>query len=286
MKQILLATAWLLCIGIQPLLAIEEGSTFFQRLHKIKEELSYENYINEEREAFAEQFFHKSYLQFFGYYLNQIESGQTPYGEELHDKIRVTFINGMLNIRSDLDTLLKIFSVTHGDIPIHYVYRPTEGWTKDLLTSGLSKMGFITPHAILLAEQWKHLIEEMGGTGQGGIIIHYAHSIGAADTLVAKDLLSLEEQQMIHVIALGSPTVIPQDCGFGSAINYASRRDGVCLLDPVGYSLGYFFESSNIEFIGTHWGLPLIDHTLYTESYAAIIEELGTQFVEIHRIRD
>lgn len=254
----------------------------FSNLKELKEELSYPNYIQKEWDSFIEQVFHKSYLQFSGYYLDQIERGRTPYGNELHDKIRVSLINGMLNIRSDMDVILKIFSECHGNIPIHYVYRPTEGWTKDLITSGISKMGFVTPYAKLLAETWKSLIEEMGGIGQGGIIIHYAHSIGASDTFVAKDLLTLEEQQMVHVITLGSPTIIPIDSGFGSAVNYASRRDGVCFLDPIGYFIGYFFENSKIEFIGTHWGIPLVDHTLYTESYGTIIEELGTQFIQIH----
>lgn len=262
--------------------ASEEETHFLRDLNDIKQELSYPNYIYAEWDSFAENFFYKSYLQFSGYYLHEIESGRTSYGEELHDKVRVILINGMLNVKSDLDMLLKIFSETHGNIPIHYVYRPTEGWTKDLLTSGLSKLGFVSPYAKLLALKWKELIEEMGGVGQGGIIMHYAHSIGATDTFVAKNLLNLEEQQMIHVVSLGSPTVIPSDCGFGSAVNYASRRDGVCFLDPIGYCMGYFFENSKIEFIGTHWGIPLIDHTLYTESYGTIIEELGAQFIEIH----
>jgi hypothetical protein len=263
----------ILFFNIISLQASEDGF-----LNNLKDELSYSNYIQD----FAEQIFHKNYLQFSGYYLHEIESGCTPYGEELHDKIRVTLINGMLNIRSDMDYLLKMFSDSHGNIPIHYVFRPTEGWTKDLMTSFLSKMGFVSHYAKLLAQTWKNLIEDMGGVGQGGIIIHYAHSIGATDTFVAKDLLTLEEQQMIHVITLGSPTVISHDSGFGSAINYASRRDGVCFLDPIGYFIGYFFENSKIVFIGSHWGIPLIDHTLYTESYRALIEELGAQFVAIH----
>jgi hypothetical protein len=266
--------------------AIDNSETYdrslLERLHELKEKNSYSHYIQDEWNGFAEQLLHKNYLQFSGFYPHSIDSGCTPYGEELHDKVRVSLINGMLNARSDLSVLLKIFSITHGNIPIHYVYRPTEGWTKDLLTSTLSKLGFTSSYAKLLAETWKELIKDMGGVGEGGIIIHYAHSIGATDTFIAKNLLTLEEQQMIHVITLGSPTVIPHDCGFGSAINYASRRDGVCFLDPIGYSMGYFFETSKIEFIGTHWGIPLIDHTLYTESYGAVIEQLGSQFVQIH----
>jgi hypothetical protein len=76
--------------------------------------------------------------------------------------------------------------------------------------------------------------------------------------------------------------MIPHDSGFASATNYVSRRDGVCLLDPIGYAMGHFYEKSKIELIGSSWGIPLIDHTLYTESYGGIIEELGIQFINIY----
>lgn len=73
------------------------------------------------------------------------------------------------------------------------------------------------------------------------------------------------------------------DSGFGSAVNYASRRDGVCYLDPVGFTTGYFHETSKIELIGSSWGIPLIDHTLYTESYGGLIRELGVRFKEMYQ---
>ena len=239
--------------------------------------------MQEEWDQIAEQVFDKSYLQFAGYYSYPIDSGSTPYGKELDDKVRITLINGILNVRYDLDTVVKVFSDSHGNVPIHYVFRPTEGWSKDLLTSTLSKFGFTSPYAKRLAETWKQMIQDMGGVGQGGKIIHYAHSIGATDTYVAKNLLTPEEQQMIHVIALGSPTMIPKNSGFGSTVNYVSKRDGVCLLDPIGYAMGYFYQSSNIEWIGSLWGIPFVDHTLYSDSYGKVIKELGIEFIEMYQ---
>jgi YD repeat-containing protein len=248
-----------------------------------KDSISYSNYINNEWNQIVEALFPKSFLHFSGYYCDPIASGTTPYGQEIKDKVRVTLINGILNLSNDMDSLLQIFSRCHGNIPIHYVFRPTEGWTNDIMTSSLSKMGFTSIYAQLLANQWKRLIEEMGGVGNGGTIIHYAHSIGATETYVARNLLTLEERQMIHVITLGTPSMIPKNCGFASAINYVSRRDGVSfLLDPVGVAMGYFYEVSTIEFIGTYMGIPFIDHTLYTESYGGTINDLGIKFVETY----
>ncbi len=260
------------------------GSYLGSSLNNFKQRNSYTNYMQEDWDNFAEKIFSKSYLQFSGYYSHPIESGRSPFGEEIHDKVRITLINGILNVRYDLDTLLKIFSDAHGETPIHYVFRPTEGWTKDLLTSTFSKFGYTSPYARQLATTWRNLIEEMGGVGEGGQIIHYAHSIGATDTYVAKNLLTPEEQQMIHVITLGSPTMIPHDSGFGSATNYVSKRDGVCFLDPLGYVKGYFYGHSKIEFIGSLWGIPLVDHTLYTETYGGIIKELGSQFTGLYKL--
>ena len=255
------------------------GYSFAEVLNNFKKNASYNTYMQEEWDQIAEQFFYKGFLQFSGYYSHLVDNGCTAYGEEMNDKVRITLVNGILNVRDDLDALLKLFSSSHGDIPIHYVFRPTEGWTKDLLTSALSKLGFTSIYAKLLAQTWKDMIHEMGGIEQGGKIIHYAHSIGATDTYVAKNLLTLEEQKMIHVISMGSPTMIPHDSGFASAINYVSKRDGVCLLDPVGYIMGYFYGNSKIELVGSLWGIPLVDHTLYTDSYGGVIKELGNYFL-------
>lgn len=261
----------------------EMAGSVANALVDFKEKASYTNYMQKDWDHIAEQFLGKGFLQFSGYYSHPIESGRSSFGEETDDKVRITLINGILNVRYDLEEAMKLFSSTHGNMPIHYVYRPTEGWTKDILTSTLSKFGFTSPYAKLLAQTWKEMIEEMGGVGQGGKIIHYAHSIGATDTYVARNLLTPEEQQMIHVITLGSPTMIPNDSGFASVINYVSKRDGVCLLDPIGYATGYFYGKSNIELIGSLWGIPLIDHTLYTDSYGGVIQELGKQFVGIYQ---
>ena len=130
-------------------------------------------------------------------------------------------INGMLNTHFINQKNLEMISNSHGGCNVHYVYYATGGWTNDILKCGMSKAGIITPEAMQLAQMWCNLIEEMGGVDGGGKIIHYAHSIGGADTLIAKSLLTPEEQAMIDVITIGSATLIPNH-GFNSVINYVS----------------------------------------------------------------
>ena len=244
-------------------------------MHAVKKKVSFTENIKEELDTLAHATFSKTFLQLSGYYEHQADSGRSVHGEEFSDQVRITLINGILNVKMDLEETLKLFSKTHGDTAIHYVFHPTEGWSKDMINSILAKFGYTTPYAQLLAHKWKELIKEIG---TDGTIIHYAHSTGATDTYVAKNLLSPEEQQMIHVITLGSPILIPNGVGFGSTINYVSKRDGVCLLDPIGYINGLVSEESNVEFLGTFWGIPIIDHTLYTETYGNMIKDLGDTF--------
>lgn len=215
-----------------------------------------------------------------GYYEESLESGVQGKGE-ISDKVRVTYINGILNLKKDCLDTTQLISRFHGGVNVHYIYRPTQGWTGDLIGSAKVKLGFLSPQAYLLADKWKELIHEMGGTEQGGKIIHYAHSVGASDSWNARTLMSAEEKSMISVVTLGSPFMIHKD-GLHSVINYVAVRDGVSLLDPIGYIRGLAFENNNIKFVGSAWGMPLVDHMVEGNTYETIIQALGEEFVETY----
>lgn len=257
-------------------------SKFVTKVNKIiHHDLSYINYIKKEIEGVAGNIFGKGFLQFSGYYGDNRPSTGCFGKEEINSKVRVTLINGILNVKNDFLENLRFFSETHGNTKIHYVFYPTEGWTRDMLSCLFVKMGFVSLQARMMAQTWKHLIEEMGGVEGGGTIIHYAHSIGATNTYVAKNLLSPAEQRMIRVITLGSPTIIPKSgSGFASVINYVSKRDGVCLLDPLGLIYGWLQQNSNVVFLGSVIGMPIVDHPLTTENYTEILKDLGKNFFE------
>ena len=253
--------------------------TVKQVSHTIKHFLSFPNQIQSEIDSFAIDIFGTSFLNFSGYFTGQQETGSYGHGE-LSDKFRITFINGILNTRYDNIQTLQLFSQTHGGVNIHYIFHPTDGWSHDIMNCVLVRFGYVSQQAHQLASLWKTMIKEMGGAEGGGMILHYAHSIGSGDTYAATSMLTPEEQKMIKVMTMGSPMMIPEN-GFASAVNYVSRRDGVCIFDPIGYLKGVFDSESNVVFLDSYLGMPFVDHLMATGSYKLIIEELGKQFVDM-----
>lgn len=232
---------------------------------------------HENVEWLAQQLFGEVFVRMSGYHNHPPEGG--IYGKgEISNEVRITMINGILNLRDDAMNLAKLISDMHGGTNVHYVFRPTQGWAWDLLGSSGVKCGLISQQAKDLALEWKALIEEMGGVEGGGTIIHYAHSIGAADTYAAKYLLSPEELAMVSVVTFGCPIVFPNQ-GFKSVVNYASVRDFVPYLRLMGT---LFEDEDNVVYIGSHFGIPLIDHLLNNESYRSVIEGLGQEFVNLY----
>lgn len=209
------------------------------------------------------------------------------YGQrEVSDKVRVTFINGILNTRNMMLLSLDIISESHGGIKVHYVFRPTEGWIWDIsraiMIRTAFRFGFRSLHAHLLARLWRELIQEMGGIGENGVIMHYAHSLGGSETDRARELLSPEEQKMIRVVTFGSPTFV-RNMGFQSVINIVSVNDGVSsfFLEPLGHIRNYFDPESNVYWHGSFVSAPYwpTDHLLNGPTYGSIMRNLGEKFL-------
>ncbi len=203
------------------------------------------------------------YLILSGLITSESHTGVYGGGFEPHEKYRITFINGILTSAKDLENNLALISQSHGGCNVHYCHVGTKGWTRDLIRSVFSKFGDVSKEAKALAQIWRDLIEDMGGVDNGGIIFHYAHSLGGTETLHAKYLLTPEEQRMIRVITMGSPTLIPDD-GFHSVVNIISCRDIISIFDPINFIYSLLFGASHVFFVGSHWdGWPIIDHTFF-----------------------
>lgn len=198
---------------------------------------------------------------------------------ELGKKVRITYINGMLNGSYEVLGYLSDLSEMHGGANIHYVFRESNGFIKDVIKAILIKGGYVTDHAKELAALWKAMIAEMGGVDGGGTIIHYAHSLGAADTYVASTLLSKKERKMIKVSTFGSPQIIPPGI-FGEIYNYISRWDGVPPLGPTRYIEALLFEEPHVIFIKSNEGFPMQDHLICSNTYNKIMLELASKITE------
>lgn len=229
----------------------------------------FEHTIHEEKEFF---------FRMSGCYTDPAETA-TFHGREIDDKVRITFVNGILNTKSDFLKTVQWISDQHGGVSIHYTFKPTEGWAWDILRSSLAKLGIVSPEAYSIAQTWKKLIAEMGGTESGGTIIHYAHSIGGTNTYIAKSLMTPEELKMIQVYTFGSPTIIPQG-EFQSIVNYISVRDWIGLIDFKSRINALFSDDSHILFVGTYWGIPFPEHYIDCESYRVLLENFGNAFVK------
>lgn len=230
----------------------------------------------------ARNFLGEVQLLLLGYGLDESTVDVTGNGE-VSDKVRVTLINGILNrYQAHMENANEV-SKLHGGENVHYIFHATGGWTWDMLNCVLAKFGVVTTYSRRLAQKWKILIQEMGGTEGGGKIVHYAHSLGAVDTACARNLLTPEEQKMIYVYTFGSPKMIDEK-GYGGAQNYASWRDGVTWYAVYGYAKSLMTGRGSFQFVGSPMGIPLIDHGFLGHGYYPILHHLGTQFQQEYGI--
>jgi len=227
-------------------------------------------------DSYARAFLGDGLILMLGYDMDKSTIDVIGQGE-LSDKVRVTMINGILNRYDYNMENARTLSQLHGYVNVHYVFYATGGWTWDMASCVLSKAGFATSHARDLAKKWKELIQEMGGPHGGGKILHYAHSLGGADTSCARSLLSPDEQKMIHVITLGSPSMVDNH-GFGSVENYVSWRDGVCVFGVYGYVKSMLTGNGNVSLVGSPFGIPFVDHSFIGFSYYQILHRYGKDF--------
>ncbi len=248
------------------------------RLNALKNAVNFDDYIRPSIGRFGELILGKTTLLLSGFYQDSSESGIHGKGE-LNDKVRITLINGILNARYDYKQSLDILSDSHGGMNIHYIFDATDGWSKDMLQALFAKFGYTSSLSYQLADTWRELIAEMGGVDGGGLIIHYAHSIGSTHTKNALKLLSPEEKAMIRIYTFGSPSTI-SDSGLNGVTNFVSYRDGVPLLDPIGFISGLFGISEDIVMVGSPWGAPFVEHTLNGGAYYEIIKILGVHFMK------
>ncbi|MBA3957352.1 MAG: RHS repeat protein [Parachlamydiaceae bacterium] len=254
-------------------------SAFASQLSSILKSYSFEESIANNPDELMLQMCGKPYLVLSGYYVDNMDAGVFGTGE-FGNHVRVTAINGVLNIRKECIETIETLSSTHGGINIHYVFYPTEGWAIDIFKAAIAKWGYVSPQVKLLAHTWRRLIQDMGGSDGGGTIIHYAHSIGGTNTSLALELMSPAERKMIHVVTVGTATVLPNQ-GFGSVVNYISKRDGVSRV--VTFVSSVFNPPANAEtpvYVGSHLdGLPIIDHLMTGETYRRVMAMLGESFL-------
>lgn len=248
-------------------------SSFFNTITNFLQSLSYYNCNKKEVDGVANDLFGERFLELTGYYSDPGDVGVSGKGE-LSPKVRVTATNGIMNLKKYALDMMQSISSTHGDVNVHYVFYPSGGWTWDIVKAFFVKSGYVCSEAYQIAQVWKEMIAELGGPDSGGLIIHYAHSLGGTNTELAKQFLTEEELRMIRVITFGSPTMVANE-DFESATNYVSMRDVVTYVGLIGSS-----ENDNVIYLGSLLGIPFVDHYIMSETYQRMIKLLGQEFLD------
>jgi RHS repeat-associated protein len=236
------------------------------------------------RASFEHLFFRvlsKTWFLFIGYNPDDSSCGVCGKGKEIPN-VRITAINGILNGLLEAKLSAQLISDTHGNAPVHFIYSATKGFTGDMVRAFFIKVGVATKQSQLLSKTWKKLIQEMGGVDGGGEIIHYAHSLGAIETINALKTLSIEERNMIRVATFGSPTLLPDDLCL-RVDNFISTKDGVPFFD-FRRSWSDLQNLQNVHVLHAETPFPFIDHLLEGKTYRGVLEVLGQEFQERYRL--
>jgi RHS repeat-associated protein len=236
------------------------------------------DWIMEIRSQYETLFFSimgRSWLRLMGYNLDPTSEETTGQGS-LPQKARVTVINGILNGVLEAQRMARIVSQLHGNIPVYYVYSATHGFAGDILRGTFYKVGIVSEQSKILIKLWRRLIKEMGGINGGGVIWHYAHSLGATDTATALARLDPEERSMLRVATFGSPTILEADA-CAKVDNYISVHDAVPCLDPIRYFLALRNHDPHVHFLPSNTP-PLVDHGFSGNTYRTVLTILGKEF--------
>ncbi len=228
-------------------------------------------------------------IRIFGHRLHSSEPApekQQSYfgsvGEITNPNVRQTLVNGIGTFSCDGEEYAGIISSFLDGEKVYYLYNSTEGAIIDLLHSGRSKLGYTDKDARMLAAKWRVLLADMRESG-GGIIYHWAFSEGGAITERALSLLTPEERQQIIVNTFGSASLFSKNLAH-DVTHYVSVRDGVPMTSPIAYLKAVYCHltgrPSNVVFIGSFKGIPLIDHGFKNESYSTAMENVADKILQ------
>ncbi len=232
------------------------------------------------------------YLRAFGHFLlneaapEKLPSHTGSVGQINYEKVRFTLVNGILTFADDCKDYASLVSHFLGGAIVNYMYNSSEGAIVDLCHSIFSKFGYKDGDARTLSAKWRVDIDAMGGVNGGGTINHVAFSEGGLITKNALELLTPEERQMIVVYTFGSASLFSSSLA-RDVTHFVSVRDVVPMTDTFNYIKAVYCtltsRPTNVVFVGTWKGIPLIDHGFTNDSYFKPMKNFGNNVAEYCR---
>lgn len=190
----------------------------------------------------------------------------------------VSYTNGMLTTLEEAIKQTSFISQTHGNIQVDLIYHKSSGFTKDIINAINSKTGTINDFNKL---QSHYFIDKLNKDPQCSFT-NITHSRGAIQIMNTGSLLTQQQRKRITVHALGPAMFIPRHY-FNDAKNYVSILDPIPLIaDPTGYAYSLKKKFYDTEFLQPSSHHPLKEHYLLNETYALVIDDLGSKFQEDH----
>lgn len=190
---------------------------------------------------------------------------RTVHGEgSLNPKVAIAHNNGMLTSKYEGLETSGLISANLGGIPVIHCYNSSHGLILDLCECIAQKLGIPTHSVNEALKMVRSSIDQVGGVGNGGKVIIFAHSQGGLIMQRVIEKLSKEEKGMLEVCTFGSASII-DDRDLGYVKNYINTTDVVPMTDPYGYMKGLFSKNSDhVEFLKT--STPF-DHSINSENY-------------------
>ena len=152
-------------------------------------------------------------------------------GEKENPKVRVNFINGILESKEKSENNAKIVSNALGGAKVHGVYNASQG-VHDIVEAGLGQLGVVTEPVDRLHESWNAFFDQEG-LDSDAILVQVCHSQGATHTRNALIGYDEEKRKRIHVIAVAPASYISNDL-CGKVVHLVSNRDIVPLIHLKG----------------------------------------------------
>lgn len=196
------------------------------------------------------------------------------YRKEL-DRGRIGYHNGMMTTLEEAKSnALQLSDHSAQGYNIHCTYGATVDFSKDLASAILGQGGVTTPPVLLLLDEWQNFIEQ----NESEYYLQVCNSRGTIEVHNALQLLPLEIQQRIIVIAVAPACLIPGELAY-KVVNLVVSSDNISKL-AFNRQL---MNSPNTRILNTPSDL-LNPHSMHGSSYREHLGRLIDSYIRTNDI--
>lgn len=183
--------------------------------------------------------------------------------------------NGILVTLNESIESAAMESEENGGIMVIIVYNATHGLVGDLLECVAQIIGMRTNISAACKGAFREAIDHVGGPGNGGTVISYAHSQGGLTAYRGMQGLSDAELNMIDSVTVNSAKLIVNP-KLRSATNIMHRSDLITLLaDPLSYMRMRLGQGPAVTWAGSYFQNPYTAHGINDRMNQAMLRDVS-----------